>query len=150
MTGLSFSIITDPEDIEVLRNKKSSYKDIKITYDEETLDLLKKNINREDSLYLIVKQGEEFVAFCSVDSEWWESGYFFIREIFVEPDFQRQQIGEKLMKKCIEHAQQKHAAGVVTETAFENHPMKKLCAKLGFKEWDNPQWKKGITYKLML
>ena len=150
MNGLSFSIIKKPEGIEVLRDKKSSYKDLNIAYDEATLDLLKKNIEREDSLYLIVNEGEKFVAFCSVDSDWWEDGYFFIREIFVEPDFQRQQIGEKLMKQCIEHAQQRHAVGVVTETAFENHPMQKLCAKLGFKEWDNPQWKKGITFKLML
>lgn len=53
------------------------------------------------------------------------------------------------MSMCVEHARDKGAVGVVTETAFDNIPMQKLCEKLGFKKWENPQWKKGITYKLV-
>jgi len=52
------------------------------------------------------------------------------------------------MKMSIEFARNKEALGVVTETDFKNYPMQNLCEKLEFKKWDNPQYKKGITYKL--
>lgn len=149
MSDMTFSIITDEQEIEILRNVTSEYKDFVYRYDEETLNLLKKNLKHESSLYIVAKQEGNFVAFCSADPEWWEDNYLFIREIFVKPDFQKQKIGEMLIKKCIIHAKKKGATGIVTETAFENIPMQKLCAKLGFKKWENPHWKKGITYKLL-
>lgn len=74
--------------------------------------------------------------------------YDFIREVFVDPSFQKLGIGKALMGRCIEHAKSKKATGVVTETAFSNSPMQKLCEKLGFVEWENPRWKEGVTYKL--
>lgn len=52
------------------------------------------------------------------------------------------------MGRCIEHAKNLKANGVITETAFENYPMQSLCEKFSFKKWDNPQWKEGITYRL--
>ncbi len=149
MSSMNYSKITDPAEIDVLRGKESAFANFRYRYDEETLALLKKNIERRDSLYLLAKNGEEFAAFCSIDSDWWEPNYFFLREIFVMPGFQGQSIGETLMRKCIEHAKSNNALGVVTETAFENIPMQKLCEKLGFKKWENPQWKEGITYRLM-
>jgi len=149
MGDITLSIIKDGREIDILRSMTSKYKDFMIKFNEETLNLLKKNLKLQDSLYIMAKQGDNFVAFCSVDPEWWENNYFFIREIFVQPNFQRQKIGEMLMGKCIGHARQKGAIGIVTETAFENIPMQKLCAKLGFKKWDNPRWKAGITYKLL-
>ncbi|TAN33022.1 GNAT family N-acetyltransferase [Patescibacteria group bacterium] len=72
-----------------------------------------------------------------------------VREILVDLNFQKQGFGKQLMSMCVEHARDKGAVGVVTETAFDNIPMQKLCEKLGFKKWENPQWKKGITYKLV-
>jgi len=149
MTQIVYSQIKDETEIEVLRNRSGNYKDFIYSYNEETLDLLKRNFKLPDSLYLIAKDGSEFVAFCSVDRDWWEENYFMIREIIVNPQYQKQGIGETIMRKCIEHAKNKGAVGVVTETAFENIPMQKLCEKLSFKKWDNPDWKKGITYKLM-
>lgn len=149
MSNITFSIITDEQEIDILRDMTSQYKDFVIKYNEETLNFLKKNLRLKDSLYIVAKQDGNFVAFCSADSDWREDNYFFIREIFVKPDFQKQKIGEILMKQCINHAKQKRATGAVTETAFENIPMQKLCIKLGFKKWDNPDWKEGITYKLL-
>jgi predicted N-acetyltransferase YhbS len=149
MSDITISIIKDEQEIDILRNVTSEYKDFVYRYDEETLNLLKKNLKHESSLYIVAKQDGDFVAFCSVDTEWWEDNYFFIREIFVKPDFQKQKIGEDLIKQCIDHARQKGAVGIVTETAFENIPMQKFCAKLGFEKWDNPHWKEGITYKLL-
>jgi ribosomal protein S18 acetylase RimI-like enzyme len=145
MDDITTSIMKDVKEIDFLRGKSS----FNYTYDKATIDLLKKNFALKDSLYLIAKKGSEFVAFCSIDRDWWEENLFFIREILVNPNFRELGIGEKLMNKCIEHAKNKKAVGVVTETAFENSPMKNLCTKLGFKKWDNPKWKEGITYKLI-
>jgi ribosomal protein S18 acetylase RimI-like enzyme len=142
---ITISKIQHEEEIDVLRGKIS----FDYTYDKETIDSLKKHFKLPDSLYLFAKDGDEFVAFCSIDRDWWEDGFFFIREILVDTDFQKLGIGKNLIKKCIEHARNKKAVGVVTETAFKNIPMQTLCEKLNFKKWDNPQWKEGITYRLV-
>ena len=145
MKEINYSVISDIEEIETLRDKSSfNYK-----YDEDTISLLKKHFILKDSLYIFAKSGDEFVAFCSADRDWWEDDYFFIREILVDPSFQKKHIGWELMTQCIEHAKKNGAIGVVTETAFKNIPMQKLCTKLGFKEWDNPTWKEGLTYKMI-
>jgi hypothetical protein len=34
------------------------------------------------------------------------------------------------MKKCVNHAMENNAEFVVTQTAFENIPMQRLCEKL--------------------
>lgn len=117
-------------------------------YSKATMDLLKKNFKLKDSLYLVAKKGKEVIGFCSVDRDWWEENFFFIREIFVDTNFQKLGTGKMLMGRCIEHARDKKAIGVVTETAFSNSPMQKLCEKLGFVRWENPRWKEGVTYKL--
>lgn len=137
------------EEIEILRNRSGQYNDFIYTYKEETIDLLKKNFTLPDSLYIIGKEDDQFVAFCSIDRDWWEENYFMIREILVDPSFQKQGVGEVLINKCFEYAKSKGAVGVVTETAFENIPMQKLCAKVGFQKFENPYWKEGITYKLI-
>lgn len=141
---LTISPISSIQDLELLRGKSS----FNYTFDESTLDLLKKNFAMKDSLYLMAKQGEEFAGFCSMDRDWWEENHFFIREILVDDKFKDLGIGERLMRMCIEFAQNKEAIGVITETDFKNDPMQNLCEKLGFKKWDNPQFKEGITYKL--
>ena len=145
MKNITIVAMQDEKEIEFLRDKSS----FNYTYNKATIDSLKKYFKLKDSLYLIAKNGTEFVAFCSIDRGWWEANFFFIREILVDPDFQKLGIGKELMGKCIEHAKNKKAIGVVTETAFENSPMQKLCAKFDFKEWENPQWREGITYKLL-
>ncbi len=147
--NIEYSIITDTEAIDVLRGKTSQFKNFNVRYDEVTLDYLKTHLADEDSLYVMAKEGDVFAGFCSIDSDWWEKDYFFLREIFVEPAFQQRGIGLELMQRCIAHAKKMGAVGVVTETAFENIPMQKLCAKCGFESWENPQWKDGVTYKLL-
>jgi len=149
MSNIIFSVMKDENEIEILRNISSKYKNFIYTYDQPTIDLLKKNFRLKDSFYIIAKQNHVFVGFCAIDRDWWEDGYFFIREIIVDSKFQKQGIGEKIMDMCIEYAREKKATGVVTETAFENLPMQKLCAKLHFEKWNNPKWKEGITYKLV-
>lgn len=144
MDYITISEMKDIKEIEFLRGKVS----FNYTYDKVTIDSLKEHFLLKDSLYLIAKKGVEFVAFCSIDRDWWEENFFFIREILVDPKFQKLGIGKTLMGRCIEHARNKKAVGVVTETAFENSPMQSLCVKFAFKQWDNPQWKEGVTYKL--
>lgn len=145
MDDISYSTIKEAEEIEILRNKSS----FNYTYNQATIESLKKYFKLKDSLYILAKNNGEFVAFCSADRGWWEDNYFFIREILVDPNFQKLGLGQKLMRQCIEHAKDKGAIGIVTETAFENIPMQKLCAKFQFQAWTNPQWKEGITYKLI-
>jgi len=149
MANITYSTIKNVEEIEILRDKTSQYNDLVLSYNQKTMDLLKKNFELKDSLYIIAKQNNEFVGFCSIDKDWWEDNFFMIREIFVNPNFQKQGVGEKIMTMCIEHARKKKAIGVVTETDFRNIPMQGLCEKLGFKKWDNKGWKEGITYKLL-
>lgn len=145
MDEIKITTIKDEKEIDFLRDKKS----FNYTYDKATISTLKKNFHLKDSLYLLAKKGGEFVAFCSVDRDWWEDNFFFIREILVDPSFQKLGLGKELMGRCIEHARNSGATGVVTETAFENSPMQKLCEKFDFKRWDNPQWKDGITYRFL-
>ena len=145
MDEIKITDMKDEKEIEFLRDKSS----FNYTYDKATIDSLKKHFQLKDSLYLIARRGADFVAFCSIDRGWWEDNFFFIREILVDPNFQKLGIGKKLMGRCIEHAKSKKALGVVTETAFENSPMQNLCKNFDFIEWNNPQWKEGITYKLL-
>lgn len=145
MDDIIISTMTDEKEIEFLRDKSS----FNYTYDKATIDSLRKHFALKDSLYLLAKKGDEFVAFCSIDRDWWEDNFFFIREILVDPNFQKLGLGKQLMSRSIEYAKSKGAVGVVTETAFENSPMQTLCEKLGFAKWKNPQWKEGITYKLL-
>ncbi len=141
----------DAEDMDTLKDKKSTFANLHFVYDAETLSYLKKQFARTDSLYLIAKEDNyTFVAFCSLDSDWWEPRHFFLREIFVMPAYQGQGIGKMFIEKCVEHAKRHNALAIVTQTAFENQPMQKLCEKSGFSRWDNPQWKKDLTYKLVL
>lgn len=144
MNNVDINIITDEKEIEYLRDKSS----FNYTYDQPSIDSLKKLFKLKDSLYLLAKWGDEFVGFCSIDRDWWEDNYFFLREILVNPNFQKIGIGQQLMKQCIKHAKGSGAIGVVTETANDNYPMQNLCEKLHFKKWENPQWKDGITFKL--
>jgi GNAT superfamily N-acetyltransferase len=147
MEKIIYTTMKSPDEIEILRDRSGKYHDFVYTYKEPTIDLLKKNFSLPESLYLIAKRGEEFVAFCSIDRDWWEENIFMVREILVDQNFQKQGIGEIIMGKCIEHAKNRGAVGVVTETAFENVPMQRLCAKMNFQEFENPHWKEGITYK---
>lgn len=145
MSGFIYTIMETPEELEVLRNRSS----FNYTYNEPTIELLKRNFTLKDSLYILAKKEGQFAAFCSIDRDWWEDNYFFLREIIVDFTFQMHGIGSEMMSRCIDHAKKKGATGMVTETAFENIPMQELCKKFQFKEWDNPQWKGGVTYKIM-
>ena len=145
MEDIVFSTIKNEGEIEILRDKQSfNYK-----FDDNTIGLLKKLFTSNDSLYLIAKKDDEFAGFCSIDRDWWEDNFFFLREILVDSKFKKFGIGKELMKRCVEHAKSKKATGVITETDFKNIPMQKLCEKFDFERWDNPKWKRGVTYRLL-
>lgn len=150
--NIKISIIEDKSDMDILKWKSSKYQDLIIKYkeyDDDTINFLKRHFDNSENLYLMAKIWDNFAWFCSIDSEWWEDNYFFIREIFIEPKFQKHGLWKDLMKVCIDHAKTKRSVWVITQTAFENIPMQKLCEKLWFQKWDNPLWKEGITYKLI-
>jgi GNAT superfamily N-acetyltransferase len=150
MDDIVFKKIIREDEIETLQNRESTIGGFSYRYDGDTLALLKRNFHRDGSLYLMARQGDDFVAFVSADTDWWEPDCYFLREIFVNPAYQGYGVGEKLVKACIGHARKNHAKAMVTETAFENLPMQKLCESNGFEKWNNPEWKEGITYRLDL
>ncbi len=149
MPSFSYTVtpITDTSMIETLLGKSSHYEDFLYEYERDTIELLVRNFALPDSLYLMVTDDETFVGFVSCDRDWWEDNRFFLREIFVAPEYQGKGVGSYLMERCITHAKAHAAMELVTQTAFENIPMQQLCEKNGFVRWPNPQWSEGITYK---
>lgn len=97
----------------------------------------------------MAKSNGVFAGFIAMNASWWEPDFFFIQEIIVNPKFHRQKIGSQLIQKCIDFAHEKNQIGIVTETDFKNIPFQNLLKKFGFKEWENPQWKDGFTFKLV-
>lgn len=148
--NITYKIIEDISDLDQLLGKTSTYNEFVYTYDQKTVDLLKKNFTLPDSLYLLAQESGAFAGFVSCDRDWWENNCFFLREIFVAPAYQGQGIGNSMALRCVEHARHNSADTLVTQTAYENIPMQRLCEQLGFVAWDNPQWSEGITYKLTL
>ncbi len=148
-TSYIFRPIENTSEIDQLLNRKSQYADFKYVYENETIELLKRNFSLPGSMYCTVMDGEQFIGFVSCDRDWWESNHFFLREIFIEPAYQGQGLGQALMVMCIDHAKSQSAHGLVTQTAFGNVPMQRLCERNGFVRWPNPQWDEGITYKLL-
>jgi len=147
---MQYTLISDKTKIDDLLGKESRHGNFVYQYDADTITLLKRNFSLPDSLYIWVTNDDEFVGFVSCDRDWWEDGCFFLREIFVDPAFQGHGLGKSLVSRCIDHAEGKGALTLVTQTAFENIPMQKLCESLDFQRWENPQWDDGITYKLFL
>ncbi len=150
MTELPYTVtpITDVAALETLLGKSSQYQDFVYVYQGDTIELLERNFTLPDSLYLMVTDNGVFVGFVSCDRDWWEDNRFFLREIFISPDYQGKGVGSYLMQRCIDHARTHGAVELVTQTAVENIPMQQLCEKNGFVRWSNPQWTEGITYKL--
>lgn len=152
-TRAKYRIISNPEELNVLRGKKSKWGDFCYAYDDRTIDMLKKKISLPDSLYIMVTDEKgAFVAFCATDRDWREQDYFFLRELFVVPTYHGRGIGMELIKRIMMHARQKRAVGVVAEADFENARAKGIYGKMGFDEWETPQWgglqgENRITYK---
>lgn len=144
MGKVDFRVVKDLKELEVLNNLLS----FNYSYDDKLIEELKKLFVLDNSLYIVAESDGKFAGFCSVDRDWWEEDYFFTREIIVDENFRKQGIGFAMMTQCINHAENNGAVGVVTETAFDNDPMHGLCAKLGFKKWNNQYWKEGVTYKI--
>lgn len=96
LSYIVFHTITNENEIDILSGQKSNLNGFEYQYhtNDETLTLLKKNFHLKDSLYLIAKKNDRFAAFVSMDRDWWEENCFFLREIFVSPDFQGQGLGK--------------------------------------------------------
>ncbi len=150
METITYQNLTTTDELDILLGKESRYKDFHYLYETETIDLLKRNFTLVNGLYLFALHDAAFAGFVSCDTDWWEPNCFFLRELFVSPDFQGQKIGFTLVQKCIDHAKLHNAEKLITQTAHENIPMQTLCESFGFKKWDNPRWDDGINYKLSL
>lgn len=150
MGSITYRQVATRDQLNTLVGKSSRYKDFWYQYDVETVNLLQANFSLPNGLYLFTECDSEFAGFVSCDIDWWEPGAFFLRELFVSPEYQGQRIGTTLVQRCVEHAKKNGADTLVTQTAFENVPMQTLCESLGFTQWKNPRWGEGITYKRSL
>lgn len=147
---IEYHNVTGAGQLDALLGKSSHHNDFVYKYELETINLLKRYFEQTNSLYLFATESDVFAGFVSCDSDWWEEKSFFLRELFVDPGFQSIGIGSSLVQRCIDHASKHGATTLVTQTAFANFPMQKLCESANFERWENPRWNKGITYKLSL
>ena len=152
---IRFRNVENPEELDVLKGKSSVFQDLTYDYEvegleekNETIEFLKKNFNDPKSLYIFAEKYSQFVGFVAMDTEWREEKSFFIREIFIDPLYQNQKIGQKFFEKCFDHARKNLGKIIVTQTDFKNIPMQKLCERFGFQKWENNEWKEGITYRI--
>lgn len=145
----TISQIKDPDELDVLLDKEARFGNLRFSYSLASIEELKKRFHLSGSLYLMAKDTNgEFSAFSSMDPDWREPNHLFLREVFVMPTHQKLGLGRTLLERCIEHAKKHQFIAIVTQTPHENLPMQKLCERLGFCKWENPEWKEEITYKL--
>lgn len=145
---VKYRTITTPNEINMLRGKKSRWGDFCYTYSEATIATLKEQISLPDSLYILVTDEKgSFVAFCGTNKDERQSNYFLLRELFVMPAYHGRGIGKELIKRSAMHARQKRAAGIIANVGSENIRMQGLCERMGFAKGEDSQGEDGMTYK---
>jgi len=142
--------ITDPKDLDVLRNKKADFGELIFNFSDSYINQLKKMLLKDSSLQLVARKEKVFAGYiASIVSERWLK-HIEILELFIDPNFQGKGVGTKLVNEVINYARGLSFDGVIVQTEKENIPAQKLYEKLGFIVIDNPEWQEGITYQLSL
>jgi len=57
-----------------------------------------------------------------------------LNDLYVDKDYRKQGVGEKLIKKAMEYAKNQHAKFVELSTAFDNYSAQSVYEKIGFKK----------------
>lgn len=141
--------IFSKEELSVLKGKSASYKNLTFSFSDEYLQKLADLFDKKNCIQLFAKDSEsDNVAGYIAAAETFEKDYLTIVELFVDPLYQRKGVGTGLIEKAIEYAKKKNLNGAITQTEFENIPAQKLYEKFGFVKIENPEWSKGVTYRL--
>ena len=59
-----------------------------------------------------------------------------LNDLYVDKDYRKQGVGEKLIKKAMEYAKNEHAKFVELSTAVDNYSAQSVYEKIGFKRQD--------------
>jgi len=57
-----------------------------------------------------------------------------LNDLYVDKDYRKQGVGEKLIKKAMEYAKNQHAKFVELSTAFDNYSAQSVYEKIGFRK----------------
>lgn len=141
--------VQNKSELDILKNKKSSFEGLKFEFSEKYIQSLKDNLDLKNSVQLIAKDAENFCGYLSgYEHEFWPS-FLYLRELFINPNYQGKGIGSKLLTEFLEKAKKLNLKGSITQTEFENIPAQKLYEKIGFVKIENKEWNEGITYELL-
>ena len=147
MKKITIQQCVDPKNLDILKGRQASYKNLNFVFSESYLKELKNSMLKNGSLQLIVEEDGNFAGYvASETSERWLN-YIEILELFIDPQFQGKGIGTKLTTKIIDFAKTLEK-GVIAQTEKDNLPAQKLYEKFGFVKIKNLEWLEGITYKL--
>jgi ribosomal protein S18 acetylase RimI-like enzyme len=149
MKNIQIRKITDPSELNVLRNKHANYGELNFGFSADYLDKLKKALGN-NTLQLVAENGSSFAGYvASISSKRWPN-HLEILEIFVDPEFQGKGIGTGLVNEIVYFAEKEKMIGIVVQTEKDNLPAQMLYEKLGFIPIENPEWPDGITYNLKI
>lgn len=148
---MKYILIQNKEELELLRGKSAQYNGLNFSFSDEYLKSLKVLLNEKNALQIFAKDNRgAFAGYIAVAEKEMRPNFFFIVELFIDPNYQRQGVGSSLLRRTIQEAKKKNLTGIITETQFKNIPAQNLYKKVGFIKTDNPDWKDGITYQYLV
>lgn len=141
--------IHNKEELELLRGKSAQYKGLNFSFSNEYLQSLKSLLGEKDAFQMFAKdESGTFAGYIASAEKKQRPNFLWIVELFINPKYQRQDVGSSLLEQAIKKAKKKNLEGLVTQTEFENIPAQNLYKKVGFVEINNPDWKDGKTFQL--
>ena len=145
---IEFSKINSPKELDKLKNKSASYKNLKFSFSDDYILKLKQLIEESNSCQFFAKNEKDEIVGYIAGAEKLHINYFTIYELFVDPNYQGSGIGTELVSKLLKYAKNLDLKGIRVQTEFENVPAQRLYEKLGFIKFNNSDWSGGITYQL--
>lgn len=103
---------------------------------EGAREFLKTRILNGESVIFIAYESEEAVGFTQLYPSFSSVSMkrsWILNDLYVKKEYRGKGVGEKLINKAIEMAQDTGAKGVLLETASDNIPAQGLYEKIGFK-----------------
>ncbi len=145
---IKFSKINFPKELDKLKDKSASYKNLKFSFSDDYILKLKQLIGELNSYQIFAKNEKDEIVGYIAGMEKLHLDYFTIHELFVDPNYQGSGIGTKLVGKVLQYTKETGLKGVKVQTEFENVPAQRLYKKFGFIKLNNSDWSGGITYQL--
>lgn len=97
-------------------------------------DFLIERLTREQSVIFIAMIGDQAAGFAQLYPTFTSIGMrntYILNDLYVDPFYRRQGVGEALMKAAFELCEQEHAASISLQTAMNNHAAKSLYKRMG-------------------